>query len=408
MMRREALRLSVRSLTWRPAESLLLIVSVALAVSAASAGITLAGAGATISERLLSSLHYREIAVSNGIEYWNKARDMKLPARPKLPSDIVLTAEDLYRARSVSTAVQYAYLTEHKGWQLTKLPAGPDPQRRSLNGRVVTPDFFPARGLAPAVGRLFTDAGATDGESAMVVGSWLGATLFEDGVAVGRTIWADSRLYRIVGVLEESRTGHDHEAFAPPVDPLPTATAGVRRTFRNLHFTVADRRSLDAAREQLTEYFDAAYGEGLLHVSDPRAQARLIAGRFRGVVRVVLFLSVSLLAISTLYLANIFAGRALRKRRSAGILKAMGAAAGGVFAVFAVEAAVIAAIGGAAGLGVAAVVASNVSLSIGVDVSAAGPLLAGLGLSLTVVAACSLLPAAVAARAPAAEAIRRE
>ena len=160
----------------------------------------------------------------------------------------------------------------------------------------------------------------------------------------------DSRLYRIVGVLEESRTGHDHEAFAPPVDPLPT-TAGVRRTIRNLHFTVADRRSLDAAREQLTEYFDAAYGEGLLHVSDPRAQARLIAGRFRGMVQVVLFLSVSLLAISTLYLANIFAGRALRKRRSAGILKAMGAAAGGVFAVFAAEAAVIAAIGGAAGLG---------------------------------------------------------
>lgn len=407
MMRREALRLSVRSLTQRPAESLLLIVSVALAVAAASAGITLAGAGATISERLLSSLHYREITVSNGIEYWNKARDMKLPARPKLPSNTVLTADDLYRARSVSTDVQYAYLTENEGWRLTKLPAGPHPQRRSLSGMVVTPDFFAARGLAPAVGRLFTTDAAGE-ESVMVVGSWLGATLFEDGVAVGRTIWADSRFYRIVGVLEESRTGHDGEAFAPPVDPLPTAAAGISRTIRNLHFTVADRRSLDAAREQLTRYFDAAYGEGLLHVSDPQAQAHLIAGRFRGVVRVVLFLSVSLLAISTLYVANIFAGRALRKRRSAGILRAMGASAGGVFAVFAVEAAVIATIGGAAGLGVAALVAGNVSYRIGVDVSAAGPLLAGLGLALTIVAACSLLPAAVAARSPAAEAIRHE
>lgn len=407
-MRREALRMSVRSLTQRPAESLLLIVSVALAVAAASAGITLAGAGATISERLLSSLHYREITVSNGIEYWNKARDMKLPARPKLPSNTVLTADDLYRARSVSTDIQYAYLTENEGWRLTKLPAGPHPQRRSLSGMVVTPDFFAARGLAPAVGRLFTAADAAVEESVMVVGSWLGATLFEDGVAVGRTIWADSRFYRIVGVLEESRTGHDGEAFAPPVDPLPTAAAGISRTIRNLHFTVADRRSLDAAREQLTRYFDAAYGEGLLHVSDPQAQAHLIAGRFRGVVRVVLFLSVSLLAISTLYVANIFASRALRKRRSAGILRAMGASAGGVFAVFAVEAAVIATIGGAAGLGVAALVAGNVSYRIGVDVSAAGPLLAGLGLALTIVAACSLLPAAVAARSPAAEAIRHE
>ena len=408
MMRREALRLSVRSLTWRPAESLLLIVSVALAVAAASAGITLAGEGATIFQKLLSLLQYREIAVSTGIEYWDKPRDMKLPARPKLPSDIVLTAEDLYRARSVNTAVQYAYLAENEWWLLTRPPAGPHPQHRSLNGMVVTPDFFPARGLAPDVGRLFTDADPADEESVMVMGSWLGATLFEDGLAVGRTVWSAGRLYRIVGVLEESRTSADSQAFAPPIDALPSTTATIRRTMRSLRFTVADRRSLDAAHDQLTEYFDAAYGEGLLHVSDPRAQARLIAGRFRGVVRVVLFLSVSLLAISTLYLANIFAGRALRKRRSAGILKAMGATAGGVFAVFAVEAAVVAIIGGAAGLGVAALVASTVSISIGIDVSAAGPLLAGLGLSLTIVAACSLLPAAVATRAPAAEAIRRE
>ena len=406
MIHREALRLSVRSLTRRPAESLLLIVSVALAVAATAAGVTLAGAGATISERLLASLQYREIVVSNGIDYWNKARDMKLPARPTLPNNVVLTAEDLHRARSVSPAVQYAYLTENQWWQLDRLPTGPRPQRPSLNGMEVTPEFFAARGLAPAAGSLFTDADAAGGEPVMVLGSWLGATLFEDGEAVGRTIWSEGRPYRIVGVLAQSRTSANGAAFTPP--GVTDHRLSIRLIGRSLHFTVADRRSLDAAREQLTRYFDAAYGDGLLHVNDPGAEARLIAGRFRGVVRAVLFLSASLLAVSTLYLANIFAGRALRKRRSAGILKAMGATAGGVFAVFAVEAAVIAAIGGAAGLGVAAMLASDVSYRIGVEVSAAGPLLAGLGLSLTIVAACSLLPAAAAARAPAAEAIRCE
>lgn len=407
MIHREGLRLSVRSLTRRPAESLLLIVSVALAVAATAAGVTLAGAGATISERLLASLQYREIVVSNGIEYWNKARDMKLPARPTLPNNVVLTAEDLRRARSVSPAVQYAYLTRDRGWQLTRLPAGPRPQRPSLIGMEVTPEFFAARGLAPTAGSLFTDADAAGGEPVMVLGFWLGATLFEDGEAVGRTIWSNDRSYRIVGVLARSRTSADGAAFTPPVvtDHFMSISFGVGRSLR---FTVADRRSLDAAREQITRYFDAAYGDGLLHVNDPGAEARLIAGRFRGVVRAVLFLSASLLAVSTLYLANIFAGRALRKRRSAGILKAMGATAGGVFAVFAVEAAVIAVIGGAIGLGVAALLASDVSYRIGVEVSAAGPLLAGLGLSLTIVAACSLLPAAAAARAPAAEAIRYE
>ena len=406
MIHREALRLSVRSLTRRPAESLLLIVSVALAVAATAAGVTLAGAGATISERLLASLQYREIVVSNGIDRWNKARDMKLPARPTLPNNVVLTAEDLHRARSVSPAVQYAYLTEDQWWQLDRLPTGPRPQRPSLIGMEVTPEFFAARSLAPAAGSLFTDADATGGEPVMVLGSWLGATLFEDGEAVGRTIWSDDRPYRIVGVLAQSRTSADGAAFTPT--SVTDHRLSIRFIGRSLRFTVADRRSLDAAREQLTRYFDAAYGDGLLHVNDLGAEARLIAGRFRGVVRAVLFLSASLLAVSTLYLANIFAGRALRKRRSAGILKAMGATAGGVFAVFAVEAAVIAAIGGAAGLGVAAMLASDVSYRIGVEVSAAGPLLAGLGLSLTIVAACSLLPAAAAARAPAAEAIRCE
>ena len=406
MIHREALRLSVRSLTRRPAESLLLIVSVALAVAATAAGVTLAGAGATISERLLASLQYREIVVSNGIERWNKSRDMKLPARPTLPNNVVLTAEDLRRARSVSPAVQYAYLTENRGWPLDRPPAGPRPQRPSLNGMEVTTEFFAARGLAPAAGSLFTDADAEGGEPVMVLGSWRGATLFEDGEAVGRTIWSDDRPYRIVGVLARSGTPADTMAFTPP--GVTDHRLSIRYIGSSLRFTVADRRSLDAAREQLTRYFDAAYGDGLLHVNDPGAEARLIAGRFRGVVRSVLFLSASLLAVSTLYLANIFAGRALRKRRSAGILKAMGATAGGVFAVFAVEAAVIAAIGGAIGLGVAALLASDVSYRIGVEVSAAGPLLAGLGLSLTIVAACSLLPAAAAARAPAAEAIRYE
>lgn len=401
MIHREALRLSVRSLTRRPAESLLLTVSVALAVAATAAGVTLAGAGATVSERLLSSPRYREIVVSSGIERWNKSRDMKLPARPTLPNNVVLTAEDLRRARTVSPDVQYAYFTEFESWRLTNQLSGP-----RLSGMMVTPDYFAARSLAPAAGRLLTDADVAGGEFVMILGADLGATLFNDGAPVGRTLLADGRPYRIVGVLARSRTSADRAAFAPP--GVTDHRLSISVVGRSLRFTVADRRSLDAAREQLTRYFDTAYGAGLLHVSDPGAEARLIAGRFRGVVRAVLFLSASLLAVSTLYLANIFAGRALRKRRSAGILKAMGATAGGVFAVFAVEAAVIAAIGGAAGLGVAAMLASDVSYRIGVEVSAAGPLLAGLGLSLTIVAACSLLPAAAAARAPAAEAIRCE
>lgn len=64
MIHGENLRLGIRSLLRRPAESVLLAVAVALAVAASVAGITLAGTSATISERLLTSIRFREIAVT--------------------------------------------------------------------------------------------------------------------------------------------------------------------------------------------------------------------------------------------------------------------------------------------------------------------------------------------------------
>lgn len=427
MIAREALLLSVRSLARRPAESLLLIVSVALAVGATVAVITLAGTAATISERLLSSFRYREIVVSTRVE----SSAMKLPARARLPNSQVpnsvaaLTPEDLHQARSVSPAVQYAYIANRLYWRVTEQEA-PRPQRRHLTGMAVTPEFFAARNLMPAAGSLFTAADLERGEPVMVLGSQLGATLFEDGTALDRTVAADSsysgdRRYRIVGVLERSGGNEDLQAFIPvgfratfsghPPEGIVTFKGSV--TFhhadeRSLRFTAADRQSLPAAREQLTRYFDATYGEGLLHVSDPREGARQIADRFRRLARVVLFLASSALLIATLYMTSIFSSRALRRRRSAGILKAMGAASTGVFAVFAVEAAAVGAVGGAAGVALAALLAGVIERAIGVDGFRIGLVLAGLATAWTIVSACSLLPASAAARAPATEAIRYE
>lgn len=421
MIHREGLLLSVRSLVRRPAESLLLAVSVALAVGATAAVITLVGTAATISERLPSSLRYREIVVSTRV----KSSTMILPARAKVPNSQVpnsvaaLTPEDLHQARSVSPAVQYAYIANPVTWHVTE-QAAPRPQRRYLSGMAVTPEFFAARNLVPAAGSLFTVADLKRGEPVMVLGSQLGSTLFEDGTALDRTVTADDRLsgdrrYRIVGVLEPSGGHEDRQAFIPA--GLRHALSGHRFegvvTFhpaddRSLRFTAANRQSLPAAREQLTRYFDATYGAGLLHVSDPREEARQIADSFRSLVRIVLFLASSALLIATLPMTSIVSIRALRGRRSAGILKAMGATATGVFAVFLVEAAVVSAVGGAAGVALAALLAVVIHSAIGVPGFRIGLVFAGLATAWTIVSACSLLPAFAAARAPAAEEIRYE
>lgn len=336
---------------------------------------------------------------------------MKLPARPRLASSVVLTAEDLQHARSMSPAIQYAYITEMKWWSLNATEASPKPQRESLSGLVVTPDFFAARNLVPSAGSLFTATDMARGEPVMVLGARLGSTLFEDGMALGRTIATEGRRYRVIGVLERSGTSADSYAFTTPhgIGSDYSVVTTRFRDWRSLRFTVADRKSLDAAREQLISYFDATYGSGLVQVSDPQVQAQLIAGRFRGVVRIVLFLTALVLSVSSLYMANVFAARALRRRRSVGILKAMGATGTDVFVVFLVEAMAIGAAGVAAGVQVAGILFSIVAYTIRVEVWwRLDPAAVGLALASLIVAACSLLPAAAAVRAPAAEAMRYE
>ena len=103
----EDLRLDIRSLLGRPAESLLLAIAVAIAVGATVTGTTLAAAAATFSERLLASVHYREIIVTTTMGSTTEAAPARL-ARP----DVELTPGDLDRARSVTEAVHYAYIAE--------------------------------------------------------------------------------------------------------------------------------------------------------------------------------------------------------------------------------------------------------------------------------------------------------
>ena len=409
----EDLRLGLRSLLGRPAESLLLAVGVALAVGASVAGIILAVTTESISERLLSSLHYREIAVTT------TALGADAPAWKKVPTSVELTIDDLARARSVTQAVQYAYTAEDTSFHVEPI-GDPRPRLEEVHGIRVTRDFFAARELQAAAGSLFTPDDMERGDPVMVVGAELAATLFEDGVALDRDVVANLRSYRIIGVLERNRTEVDEQAFVPAgflrENYRPSGGDGMTVGMvlfehdrkQSLRFVVGDRTLLGEAREQLSRYFGATYGDGVLKISDPRVEALAIADRYRRLVRVILFLALSALLIATLNMSNMFASRALRRRRAAGILKAMGAARTRVFAVFLLDALVAGAVGSAAGVALAALLARLMEREFGVGELDPGLIVAGVAASWIVVAACSVLPAVAAARAPAAEAIRYE
>ena len=408
MVDREELLLIVRALLRRPVETLLLTVGVALTVGATVTAVTLAPRVAADSERLLSSLRYREIVVTTTVDH----AAMDAPARELLPG-VEFTIDDLDRVRSATQAVQYAYAAVETVMRLHGA-GGPRPRHETVRGMKVTRDFFPAGKLRAAAGSLFTAEELALGEPIMVIGSELGATLFDDGRTLGRTVAADLRLYRIVGVLQPTGTEVDRQVFIPAGfvrdDHRSTGEGSIKfdKGLDTLQFAVADRSQLDTAYAQVTRYFDAAYGRGVVNVIDQRAQAQAAADRYRRMLKVILFLAAAAVLIAALNLSDTFASRALRRRRSAGILKAIGADRTRVFAVFSLDALLMGAVGSPPGVALASLLAHLTWQEFGYGGLGLGSTLVGVAAAWIVIFSCSVLPAVAAARVPAADAIRYE
>lgn len=293
---------------------------------------------------------------------------------------------------------------------LVSAPDGPKPQVEFLHGLEVTSEFFASRGLTALAGSLFTEADIGRGEPILVLGSRLGETLFEDGVSVDRQVLSLNRLYRIVGVLAPTGTEVDEQAFTPAPQAADRIEGFAFKAAMDtsLRFTVADPAHLDEARAQLAIHFATTYGEGAVSISIPRAEAQSTTDRYRRLVRIILFLALSALLIAAVNMTNLFYSRAVRRQRSVGILKAVGASVAQVFAVFFLEALIVGGAGAAAGMGLAAFLSRLMEQTIGFGALHVGLIIVGVAAAWTIVAACNMLPAAAAARMPAADAIRYE
>ena len=120
------------------------------------------------------------------------------------------------------------------------------------------------------------------------------------------------------------------------------------------------------------------------------------------------FLALSALLIAAVNVTNILFSRAVRKRRSVGILKALGATAHNVFRLFFLEALVIGIGGAILGAGASVLLTQLMQRTMGFTGVNVGLLIAGIVGSWAVVVALTVLPAVQASRIPPAEAIRYE
>jgi len=416
----------------RPVETLLLVFGIALGIGATAAGLALAAQAGNDARETLSSTGFREIVVTSRED----AEQMELPAVAKSESgDVLLTSADL-AAREDAPDVQYAYIRNPLFLRLGSAPGGGpgmgsvqrvesdssagadkpeglEPVLEELRGYEVTPEFFDAWNLAPAEGSLFALEDLQGAEPLLVLGSSIGGKLFEDGESLGRQVLARRRLYRVAGVLEPTGTSFDDMVFTQAVMPDLMGLAGtvaVMRFSRNatLHFTVADYERLSEAQEQLSSWFEQQHGAGTVVLSVPRYEAEEAQDRLSRLVTVILFLALSALLIAAANVTNILASRAMRRRRSVGILKALGATVHGVFRLFFLEAAIVGLAGALVGTGLSVLMSLLMEDTMGFGGLYAPLLGAGIVGATVLVTALDVVPAMQAARVPAAEAIRYE
>ncbi|MAG13803.1 MAG: hypothetical protein CMN78_04325 [Spirochaetales bacterium] len=462
----EDVRMSLRSIQKRPVESLLLVLGIALGIGATASGISMISHSLTAKRELLSSTQYKEIVV----RVRESAADMDLPAVPKInEQSVILTWEDL-SAKTDVPDIQYAYLandfiirianfgailnrtgTRNGGvsqsgqarstsgsargpatdgteastagrnsdgggadgfFQDLPTPDGPAPTVDEIRGKRVSPEYFQAWDLFAAQGSLFTQQEMESQAPYIILGSGLGATLYEDGQPMGREILVFRNLYEVIGVLEPTGTKLDELAYLPAIMPDIDQIPSFARQFvglnTTLHYTVYDSERLEQAKAQLAAWFSQVYGDGGVVISIPREEVEAAQDRSTRLVSVILFLAIAGLLIASVNVSNILLGRAMRKRKNIGILKALGATVRDVFGLFFIEAFLIGVTGAVGGIGISILISQLMIATLAGGTVISIMLFLGILTSWAITTSLTIIPAMQASRIPAADALRYE
>jgi putative ABC transport system permease protein len=231
-----------------------------------------------------------------------------------------------------------------------------------VNGVQVSPGYFGMLGVAPAMGREFTDAESAHGGASVVILSheYWQRHFGGDSAAVGQSLIIDARPATVVGVMPA--------AFDPPrygwIDEqecwLPFGASPQNRAWGHVLHVVGRLRpgvSLDVANAEL-----AGLGTQLA-VENPEQKgwsiaANSLAREITGDVRLPLLLLLGgvllLLLMSVTNVANLTLGLTRRREHELAVRRAVGATTSRLARQLFAQSALLGALGCAVGLGVAA------------------------------------------------------
>ena len=259
---------------------------------------------------------------------------------------------DDWRRQSASFEGMSAYF----GANFTLTQAG-DPAQ--IGGAIVTPGFFETLGVAPAVGRTF---GAGEAARVAILSHGLWQTRFGgDPAIVGRTVMLNSVSHEVLGVMPASFAHPETAAVWTPLAPserlvplMQSRTSYWLQVVGRLKPWI-DRRAAQSEMDMIAstlerQYPDANAGIGVRLV--PMHEE--IVGDVRQPLLILFGTAVLVLLIACANVANLLLARAASRQRELAIRTALGAGRRRLIAQLLTEGLVLATVGGAAGLLLAA------------------------------------------------------
>lgn len=457
-MKDQLVSIIVRRFVSRLAESGLLILTAALGVGAAAAGLALVLDTQAYARELLHSPAYQEIVVSTP----SASPDMESPIlEQQVDQTLVLTVSDLAVAEMIDE-IAYAYIAVDTGIQLVTAESIAEQQSREqqfaamaqslpegetqpsegpaheqpeggfrqevdletletdetillaeierLSGYEVSSEYFDAWQLETAYGSLFSASDYEDTDSVIVLGSQTAVLLAgeEDPFwLLGKRLVTKSGYQTIIGILSE--TGEEIDTMVL----LPYRSLSSRFTMLRtpgmgtaLRFYVPEVEELQYVSETLTEWFEAQSAQGSFVISNPRAEALELVERNTGISFALAFLAAAGLFIAAVNVSNILMSRTLRMKHHVGIMMALGASRARVISLFAFEAGLVclsgSLVGGLLSIPMLSALEQTLSLSSGYE----SYILIGTAISGLVTFTFSILPVRQFASIAPAEAFR--
>jgi len=327
----DALRLDVRhsfrSLRRAPTFSLIVVVTLALAVGATTA------VGS-----LLNALVLRTLAVPSPEQLVALSA---LEPRANVPGYFYADTFKAYRSAQRS----FAQMSMYSGGGLLRVETRAGVFDASTEA--VSPDYFDIVGARPSAGRFFSESD----DAVVVFSEGFRQRVFGDGPGIGEAIKVNGVPATVIGVAAQGFDGLQFDGTTDIVLPLalsrsasgdPAAPVGPFRS-RNVVGRLARGVSIDAARAELLARWPSIQSATLpVTVPEPERDALLrqrldaapLASGFSGLrsrygttLRVLLGLMGMLLAVACANLAGLTLARSLTRRHQVAIRLALGGSA---------------------------------------------------------------------------------